>query len=42
MVPVFLATLVTSTLLFMLVEKPFSLVRTQRPNPLAATLPNAA
>jgi exopolysaccharide production protein ExoZ len=40
--PVFAATLVTSTLLFMLVEKPFSLVRTRRPKPLAATLPDAA
>jgi peptidoglycan/LPS O-acetylase OafA/YrhL len=41
-VPVFVATLITSTLLFMLVEKPFSLVRTQRPKPLAATVPDAA
>jgi exopolysaccharide production protein ExoZ len=41
-VPVFAATLITSTLLFMLVEKPFSLVKTQRPKPLSAPVPDAA
>ena len=41
-VPVFVATLITSTLLFALVEKPFSLVRTQRPTPLGSTVPGAA
>ncbi len=40
--PVFAATLITSTLLFALVEKPFSLVRTQRPTPVGATVPGAA
>jgi peptidoglycan/LPS O-acetylase OafA/YrhL len=42
MLPVFLATLVTSTLLFVLVEKPFSLVVKPRPKPLPATVPDAA
>ncbi|HYO76003.1 MAG TPA: acyltransferase [Thermoanaerobaculia bacterium] len=42
MLPVFAATLVTSTLLFMLVEKPFSLVTTRHPRPLAQTLAGAA
>ena len=43
MLPVFAATLVTSTLLFMLVEKPFSLVvKPRREPPVAQTVPDAA